>query len=302
MEQSQNAVDHLLREWLGMTLPPGFDVQSYVDTALGWGLNLLAALIILLAGLWLAGRAAGGVRAAMNRTKRIDPMISGFIGSLARYAVIAITLIAVLGRFGIETTSIVALLGAAGLAIGLAMQGTLTHIAAGVMLLFFRPFKIDDYVEAGGVAGSVKDINLFTTEFATPDNVQIIVGNANVWGSTITNYSAYKMRRVDLVFGIDYGDDIDKAMAAIQDVVAGDARALREPEMFLGVSALGASSVDITLRAWCAAADYWPLRFDLMKAVKQRFDRDGITIPFPQRVVYYHSIDGDGDIGRAADG
>ncbi len=276
-----------IQSFLGIDIPEEFEVQPYIDTAIAWGLNLVAAILILIVGFWIAGRVAKTIRAAMGRTGRIDPMISGFLGSIARYAVIAVTIIAVLGRFGIETTSIVALLGAAGLAIGLALQGTLSHVAAGVMLLFFRPFRIGDYVDAGGVAGTVKDINLFTTEFATPDNVMIIVGNGNVWGSTITNYSGHPTRRVDLVFGIDYGDDIDKAMTAIRELVEADPRSHKEPEIFLAVSELADSSVNITLRVWCAADDYWGLKFDLTKAVKERFDAIGISIPFPQQVVHH---------------
>ena len=206
----------------------------------------------------------------------------GFFGSLVKYVIIAITIIAVLNRFGVETTSLVAVVGAAGLAIGLALQGTLSNVAAGVMLLLFRPFKVGDYIEAAGLAGTVKSISLFVTEMATPDNVQIIAPNAQLWGAAVKNFSFHETRRVDLLIGIAYEDDIDKAMAAIHAVVGADSRSHDDPAPMVAVAELADSSVNLTVRVWCQAGDYWGLKFDLTKAVKERLDAEGITIPFPQ--------------------
>ena len=207
-----------------------------------------------------------------------------FFGSVARYAIIALAVIFILGRFGIETTSLAALVGAAGLAIGLALQGTLSDLAAGFMLILFRPYKLGQYVDIGGTSGTVKDLNLFVTELATPDNVQIIVPNGQAWGAIITNYSHHDTRRVDLVFGIDYGDSADAAMGIILEQVQADARVLSDPEPWVRVTNLGDSSVDLTARIWCQAADYWDLKFALTKAVKEAFDAKGISIPYPHTV------------------
>jgi small conductance mechanosensitive channel len=186
--------------------------------------------------------------------------------------------------FGIQATSLVAVLGAASLAIGLALQGTLSNLAAGFMLILFRPFKVGQYIDAGGTAGTVKEINLFVTELATPDNVQIIVPNAKIWGSIITNYSFHPTRRVDLTFGIDYGDDADKAMEVIRTVATADERVHAEPGPWMRVTNLGDSSVDIGVRLWCNASDYWELKFAMTRAVKEAFDKAGISIPYPHSV------------------
>ena len=195
-------------------------------------------------------------------------------------------MIAVLSQFGVETTSFIAVLGAAGLAVGLALQGTLSNVAAGVMLLLFRPFKIGDYIEGGGLAGTVKSISLFVTELATPDNVQIIAPNSQLWGSAIKNYSFHPTRRVEILIGIAYEDDIDKALAAIVDEVKKDSRVLADPAPMAAVTGLGDSSVNFTVRVWCNAADFWALKFDLTKKLKNRMDAENITIPYPQRTVH----------------
>ena len=187
---------------------------------------------------------------------------------------------------GIETTSLIAVFGAAGLAIGLALQGTLSNVAAGVMLLIFRPFKVGDFVEAGGTAGTVKGITLFVSELATPDNVQILVPNSQVWGTIVKNYSHHETRRVDLVMGIDYADDIDKAQTVVERVVKADSRVLADPAPMVVVGNLGESSVDLTIRVWCQSGDYWPLKFDLTKTLKQEFDKEQLSIPFPQQTVH----------------
>ena len=199
---------------------------------------------------------------------------------------------AVLSQFGIETTSLVAVLGAAGLAVGLALQGTLSSVAAGVMLLIFRPFKVGDYVEVAGKAGTVDALTLFVTELNTPDNVHIIIPNAEVWGTAVVNYSYNSTRRVDLIMGIDYGDDIDKAMTAINAEIAKDNRIHQSPEPFVAVTELADSSVNLVIRVWCDAGNYWGVKFDLTKAFKQRFDADGISIPFPQTVIHQAANEG----------
>jgi len=265
-------------------------VQEIVDTVVlvltSYGLDVLGAVAILIIGWWLAGVMRRQVRRAADRTERIDETVGIFLSSMTRYVIIAVTVVAVLQQFGIETTSLIAVLGAAGLAIGLALQGTLSNVAAGVMLLIFRPFHVGDFVEAGGEAGSVKGINLFTTELSTPDNVQVIVPNASVWGSAVRNYSGNDTRRVDLAVGIGYDADIGLAMQVIRDVIDGDDRVHADPEPMIAVANLGDSSVDLVVRVWCQGGDYWPLRFDLLRAVKERLDAAGVTIPFPTRTVY----------------
>ncbi|NKX37905.1 mechanosensitive ion channel, partial [Rhodobacteraceae bacterium R_SAG4] len=195
-----------------------------------------------------------------------------------------IVLVAVLGVFGIEATSLVAMLGAATLAIGLALQGTLSDLAAGFMLILFRPYKLGQFVDIGGTAGTVKDLNLFVTELVTPDNVQIIVPNGQAWGSIITNYSAHDTRRLDITYGIDYGDDIEKAKAIILRLAEADGRVLSNPEPWVRVTNLGDSSVDISTRLWCKAADYWELKWAMIQGVKETFDAEGISIPYPHSV------------------
>ncbi|MGV6804671.1 MAG: mechanosensitive ion channel family protein [Ruegeria sp.] len=247
-------------------------------------MSALKALIVLVVGWIAAGAIAGIVRRRINSTPQIDPTLGNFVASTVKWVILAIVLVAVLGIFGIEATSIVAILGAASLAIGLALQGTLSDLAAGVMLVVFRPYKLGQFVDIGGTAGTVKDLNLFTTELVTPDNVQIIVPNGQAWGSIITNYSAHDTRRVDLVFGIDYGDSADAAMKIILDVAKADGRIHSDPEPWVRVTNLGDSSVDLTARLWCAAADYWDVKFDLTKSIKEAFDAKGISIPYPHSV------------------
>ncbi|MFN3233477.1 MAG: mechanosensitive ion channel family protein [Alphaproteobacteria bacterium] len=258
-----------------------------------YGLNVLGAIAILIAGWIAAGWAKRATLRIANKSERMDATVAGFLSSIVRYGVLTFTVLAVLSQFGIETTSIIAVLGALGLAIGLALQGTLGHVASGVMLLLFRPFKVGDFVETGGESGTVKGITLFTTELATPDNVQIIIPNGEVWGAAVKNYSFHDTRRVDLVMGIGYNDDIDKAIDVIQQTISADSRAMTEPAPQLVVGELADSSVNIIVRVWTEAGNYWPLKFDLTKTLKERFDAEGIEIPYPQRVV--HQADGQDD-------
>ncbi len=251
-----------------------------------YGLSVVGAIVILVVGFVIAGWVRGSVNKALSGLKKVDATLRGFFSSLAYYAVVIFTVIAVLAQFGVQTTSFIAVLGAAGLAIGLALQGTLSNVAAGVMLLLFRPFKIGDYIEGGSLAGTVKSITLFVTELATPDNVQIIAPNSQLWGSAIKNYSYHPTRRVEIVIGIAYEDDIDKALAAIVDEAQKDSRVLPDPAPLAAVTDLGDSSVNFTVRVWCNAADFWGLKFDLTKKLKNRMDAEDITIPYPQRTVH----------------
>ncbi|MDP6709628.1 MAG: mechanosensitive ion channel [Alphaproteobacteria bacterium] len=251
-----------------------------------YGLSIVGAIVILIVGWMASGWAMRLMQKALGRFESIDQTLRRFFVSAVRYMVLVITGLAVLSQFGVQTASLITVLGAAGLAIGLALQGTLSSVAAGVMLLLFRPFKIGDYVEVAGQAGSVRALTLFVTEMATPDNVHIVVPNAQVWGAVVKNYSYHPTRRLDLVVGIAYEDDIDQAVAAIRDEIEKDGRRLTDPEPLIAVLELGDSSVNFTIRIWCKADDYWPLRWDLTKAIKERLDADGITIPYPQRVVH----------------
>jgi small conductance mechanosensitive channel len=254
--------------------------------AVEYGIAIVGVIVILIVGFWAARVAARMVSAALVRTGKVDPMVANFLGNMARYAVIAVAVIAALDQFGVETTSFVALLGAAGLAIGLALQGTLSNLAAGVMILIFRPFRQGQFIDGGGVSGTVKNVNLFVTELATPDNVQILVPNGTLWNTSIRNFSHHPTRRVDMVLGIGYGDNVGQAMDALRALAEADERVHKEPAPMFAVSNLGESSVDITIRLWCNAADYWGLKFDFTRAMKEKMDEIGVEIPFPQRSVH----------------
>lgn len=261
-------------------------IDQVISLITEYGLEVIGALVILFLG-WVGSKWVHSVVSkALSRSEKIDPMLRGFFGSLAKYLVLIFTGLMVLSQFGVQTASLIAVLGAAGLAIGLALQGTLSNIAAGVMILIFRPFKIGDYVEVAGHAGTVKTVSLFVTEMSSPDNVQIIVPNGQVWGSSVKNYSFHETRRVDLALGIGYEDDIGKAIAAIDQTVNSDGRVLKEPAAMVAVSELADSSVNFTVRVWCAAGDYWPLKFDLMRALKEKMDSENISIPYPQQTVH----------------
>lgn len=270
------------------------DVQNYLETITQeiinilttYGLDVVGALAILILGLWFSGRAAKLTERALNRSKHIDDTLTKFFANFVKYIVIVMTVVAVLNQFGVQTASLITVIGAAGLAIGLALQGTLSNVAAGVMLLLFRPFKAGDYVEAGGHAGTIKELNLFFTELSTPDNVRITVPNSSIWGGAVLNYSANPTRRVDIAPGISYEDDIDKAMQVLHDTIAKDDRIRTDPEAFVAVSEMGDSSVNFAVRVWVANGDYWPVYFDLTKAIKQAFDENDISIPYPTRTIY----------------
>lgn len=257
---------------------------DYDAQILGFGAQALGALIVLIIGLRVAGWLGRLVRAISMQQESIDDTLGNFFGSMVRWAVTAAVFIAVLQVFGVPATSFVAILGALTLAIGLSLQGALGNIASGVMIMIFRPYKLGDYIEAAGAAGTVKDINLFQTVLATPDNVQIMVPNSQAIDGVIKNYSGYSTRRVDVTFGIDYGDDIEKAIGIIKSIVDADDRIMGDPEPFAKVVNLGDSSVDIATRNWVQASDYWDVKFDLTRNVKEAFDQQGISIPYPHQV------------------
>lgn len=246
--------------------------------------NALYAAVILIAGFLVASWAKRAIADQAYRHERLDDTLFVFAGSAAKYAIIAATIIAVLSRFGVQTTSFVAVLGAAGLAVGLALQGTLSNVAAGVMLMLFRPFRIGQFIEAAGHAGTVKEISLFTTELATPDNVQIIVPNAAIWSGSIVNYSHHEERRVDLTIRVGHGANLKTAETAIRKAIEADERALETPAPFVAVSALDDGAVEFTARVWCEAAEHFALKCDLTRAVKEALDKAKVEPPAPPRV------------------
>lgn len=260
--------------------------QGLIEKAAAYLPSVLGALVVLIVGLWVAGRVKSLVSAGLSKSGRIDATLSGFLSSLVHYGLIGLVIITTLGVFGVPTTSFAAIIGAAGLAIGLALQGTLGHVASGVMMLGFRPFDVGDFVEAAGVSGSVKHIGLFTTEIATVDNKKMIIPNGKIFDDVITNFAGYPTRRVDFVFGVSYGDDLNKAMALIKAEVDKDDRIKNDPEVVIAVDNLGDSSVDIICRVWVDRADYFPVKWAMIKAVKESFDEAGVSIPFPCRSVY----------------
>jgi small conductance mechanosensitive channel len=272
--------------------------QQVTDAAAGFIAanyrHALAAAVILALGWLVAGWARRLTRLAMTRGE-VDAALVPFITKLVYYALLAVTVVAALNRLGVATTSVVAIFGAVGLALGLALQGTLSNFASGVMLLIFRPFDLGDFVEAGGTTGVVLEIGVFSTTLRTPDNVKIVVPNKQIYDTTISNYQGFDTRRIDLVMGIAYDDDIKTALSAIREIVTGDERVLADPEPQIAVSNLGDSSVDIVVRPWCATADYWDLRFDLTHRLKEGLEAAGCSIPFPQRDVHVHRHDADDD-------
>ena len=257
-----------------------------------YGLSVLGGIVVLVVGWTIAGWARRGVDRALGKIESIDVTLRSFLASATRYLILVLTVLAMLSEFGIQTASLITVLGAASLAIGLALQGTLSNLAAGVMLLFFRPFRVGDYVEAGGHAGTVKAIDLFMTEFATSDNIRILVPNGNIWGGAVINYSHHDTRRVNLTVGIDYGDSIDRAFEAIRGIIAADQRIHADPAPTVVVGELADSSVNILIRVWCAASDNWALKCDMTRAIKEALEAAGISIPFPQRTV--HVVGGGG--------
>ncbi|MAT39275.1 MAG: mechanosensitive ion channel protein [Ectothiorhodospiraceae bacterium] len=249
------------------------------------GLNIVYALVILILGFIVAKAIKGGV-GSMLKKREMDNALIGFVTSIVYVALIIFVILAALSRVGVETTSFVAIVGAAGLAIGLALQGSLANFAAGFLLISFKPFKAGDYVEAGGTSGTVEEIQIFTTRLKSPDNVEITIPNAQVLGGTINNYSAKEIRRLDLVVGVGYDDDLPRVREVLMDIIKNEPRCLEDPAPLVGVLELADSSVNFAFRPWVKGSDYWPTRFDLLERIKLRLDSEGFNIPYPQADVH----------------
>jgi small conductance mechanosensitive channel len=255
-----------------------------------YGLKVIAAAVILIVGLF----AAKGIRAIIRRMLQrghVDETLVSFVSSLCYFGIMAFVIIAALGQLGVQTASFVAIVGAAGLAIGLALQGSLGNFAAGVLMIIFKPFKVGDYIEGGGVDGLVEEIGIFTTELKSLDNKKIIVPNAKMTGGNIVNYTAKDIRRVDLVAGVSYKDDLDKVKKVLEGILAADGRILKDPAPTIGVLALAESSVNFAVRPWVKTSDYWDVFFAIQENIKKQFDAEGIRIPFPQQDVHLHKVD-----------
>lgn len=253
-------------------------------------INIAVAAAILFGGIWLAKRIKKYVASTMEK-RNVDALLASFSSNIIYITIVAFVIIAALGQLGIQTTSFVAIIGAAGLAIGLSLQGSLSNFASGVMIIAFRPFKVGDFIEAAGVAGVVEGIQIFSTQMRTGDNKAIIVPNSNITGGNITNYSAKDTRRVDMVFGIGYDDDIKKAKDILLKLLEEDERVLKDPEPVVAVSELADSSVNFVVRPWVNSADFWGVKFDYTEAVKTTFDKEGISIPYPQQDVHMHTVE-----------
>lgn len=274
----------------------GFDwaeVWTMIQTTgVDFGINLITAIVIFFVGKWVVNLVVKGLLKAMQKSE-VDTTLRRFVANLARMMLMLFVIIAAIGALGVKTASLVALIGAAGLAVGLALQGSLSNFAAGVLIVLFRPYKVGDWIEGGGVSGSVEEVQILTTVLKTGDNKRVIIPNSQIMGTTITNYSANDTRRVDLVVGVSYSDDLDKVRKELQDLVAADDRILDDPAVTIAVSELADSSVNFVLRPWVKTADYWGVYFGLTEAIKKRFDEVGISIPFPQQDVYVHNVAAD---------
>lgn len=256
-----------------------------------FGLKLVVAVIIFYVGRMVARMLVKGMHRLLQ-VQEVDKILESFVCNLAYWTVMIFVIIAAINHIGVETTSLIAVMGAAGLAIGLALQGSLSNFAAGVLIVLFRPYRVGDFVEAAGISGVVEQVQILTTIMRTGDNKQIIVPNSQIMGSIITNYSANDTRRVDMTVGVSYEDDLDKVRATLQELIDTDARILKEPEPLIAVSALADSSVNFAVRPWVRTGDYWGVMFDLTEAVKKRFDEEGISFPFPQQDVHLYNKDG----------
>lgn len=259
--------------------------EKIVEFSTMYGIRVLGAIAVLVIGRIVATALRSGVKRTLTK-RGTDEGLVQFLGSMVYALVMVAVFVAALGNFGVEAASFVAILGAAGFAVGFALQGSLSNFAAGVMILLFHPYKVGDFISAAGVSGTVKEIDLFSTTMATPDNVKILVPNGKLFGDTISNYSVYETRRVDLLLGIGYSSSIDKAYDVVRGLIAADERILKDPEPMMAVGELADSSVNLIVRVWVNRADYWNVKFDLTRQAKDRFDAEGIDIPFPQRVVH----------------
>lgn len=267
--------------WGGRTLGDILTLEFFA----GMAGNVLAAMAILILGYIVAGWVSRRIANIGKRYETLDDTLFSFLGNIARYAVLVLVFVIILNNFGIQTASIIAVIGAAGLAVGLALQGTLSNVAAGVMIILFRPFQVGQFVQINDKMGTVKDISLNYTELASVNNVQIIIPNSEVWGNTIVNYSTYPTRRAEWTFGVGYGANLARAEQVIRDTIMADPRSHAEPEPFFQVNNLGDFSVDFLVRVWCDASEYWQYQADMKRKVKEALDAAGIDIPFPTRTV-----------------
>lgn len=273
--------------WEALNLDPQL---LWADYILPWGTQIILALVIFIIGRMAVGIISGTIKKVMTKAN-LDPILVSFLSGILRTVMLLLVIVFSLSQLGLDTTSLVALLGAAGLAVGFALKDSLSHFAAGVMLILFRPFKVGDFVQVDGVMGSVEQITIMSTRLKSPDNKVIIVPNSNVFGNTMTNFSDQPTRRVDMVFGIGYGSDLLKAKAILEEMVNAHELTLAEPAPKVAVSELADSSVNFIVRPWVNAADYWTVYWGMMEAVKLRFDQEGIEIPFPQVSVHMEKDD-----------
>jgi len=263
----------------------GLSSSEFSMLVTDFGVNLIVALVTLIAGLWVIKLIMSGIKKGMEK-QNVEVTLSKFLLSILSIVLKIMLLISVVQMVGIEMTSFVAILAAAGLAVGMALSGTLQNFAGGVMILLFKPFKVGDYISAQGFAGSVNEIQIFNTILKTPDNKTIIIPNGGLATGAMTNFSTEAQRRVDFTFGIGYSDDIDKARNVIKKVISEDTRILKDPEPFVAISELADSSVNFAVRVWANASDYWDIFFDMNEKIKKAFDKEGISIPFPQTDVH----------------
>lgn len=280
------------------TMLEGIDIQQLMTWVQIAGLKLIAALLTFFIGRWIAGMLINGMNAAMTRGK-VDATLANFLGNVLYGVMLAIIVISALGQLGVSTTSAAALLGGAGVAIGLSLKDQLSSFAAGVMLIIFRPFKRGDFIDAGGVMGTVEELKIVATILKSPNNQQVMVPNAEIWGSTITNFSARDTRRIDLAVGIAYDADMKKAKQLVMELIKADERILAEPAPWIGITELGDSAVTVTIRPWTRTSDFWQTQCDLIEAIKEKFDANDIGIPFPQMDIHV-SKDGGKSSGEEA--
>jgi small conductance mechanosensitive channel len=271
----------------------GFDsTEAWImvkTTGVDFAINLVIAIVIFYVGKWVVNLIISGMLKAMKKGD-MDKTLRRFIANLARMLLMLFVIIAAINQLGVQTASLIALVGAAGLAVGLALQGSLANFASGVLIVLFRPYKVGDFIEGAGIAGSVEEVQILTTVLKTGDNKQVIVPNSQIMGATITNYSANETRRIDLVVGVSYDDDLDQVRKELESLVAADDRILDDPPVTIAVSALADSSVNFVVRPWVKTADYWGVNFGLTEAIKKRFDEVGISFPYPQQDVHLHNV------------
>ena len=271
----------------------GFDWNEVWDMVktqgIDLGINIALAILIFYVGKVVVGFIIRALRKVMQ-ARDVDKTLETFLSNFLRMALMVVVIIAAISQVGIQTTSFIAIFGAAGLAVGLALQGSLSNFAAGVLIVLFRPYRVGDFVEAAGIAGSVEQVQILTTILKTPDNKKIIVPNSQIMDSIITNYSANDTRRVDMVFGVSYSDDLDKVHSVLKEMVEAEDRILDDPACIIAVSELADSSVNFVVRPWVKTSDYWGVMFDMTEAIKKRFDQEGISFPFPQQDVHLHTV------------